>query len=147
MDNQLYVGTTKELKANKMEAIRNPRIRLEAKGKPLGGLWTSTINEQGGSGWTEYLENERWNPYGNAEVHRFVLTPRADVKLIEIYSYEAYRVLQKYFPGNDGTIDWVKMSEQFDGVHMTAQDMPSELSFGCESTCWFRWVFEEVKEQ
>jgi hypothetical protein len=50
-------------------------------------------------------------------------------------------------------LDFERMAQDFDGMHLTDEGQwstrltqPSLYGWDCESTCWFRWMFDRVEQ-
>ena len=130
--------------------------------KPCGGLWTSTLDEEGGQ-WLRWLhgegyglENERWGG------KLWILEPR-EANLFAVWSPREYRELTERFPldlaRHDSLrdlapfVDWPAVAEAYDGLYVPNpwtwrfghDDMAAGMFFygmDAECTCWFRWCFE-----
>lgn len=165
LDTQVWVGRAKP------EAHLISSLAEDLFWKPRGGLWTSTLDAEGGD-WVRWLhgenyslDSERWG--GDL----WVLEP-ADANLFVVSDPEDYNQLADRFPHPLGKklhaeghlrsfekmVDWPEMAKHFDGVHIPVPH-PYRLGFGgefeqyyaaslffntcdAESTCWFRWCFE-----
>ena len=163
---QLHVGRIKPTK----EFIR-PIMNQETGKKPWGGLWTSTfLGEEAGSGWVQNcLKNEIFIPEGGMW-SSWLLTPSKQAKIFIIDGPEDADTLYEkygYYPFGEPVIpllgegmkgiNFEKMKEEWDAVHLTFKgfgttrcrfDNFSHELYGwdSESTVWFRFLFEEVKE-
>jgi hypothetical protein len=143
---QLFFGN--EPKKELMNPIKNDWI------KPTGGLWSSTL-ENGKSDWVEWCENERFFTTDSRD--GWLLIPKVNIKLFEVNSYRDLENLYKNYSviknDNYRIIDFEKMSNDFDGIHLTHKgrtetrcSRPYHLNaWDVESTNWFRWCFDEVK--
>lgn len=139
--------------------------------KPRGGLWTSTLDDEGGD-WVRWLEGENYSlddPRWGGDL--WVLEP-TEANLFVIGHPDGYNELAERFPHPLGTklfsegrirsfekmIYWPDVAEHFDGIHVPSPH-PYRFVFGgqfeeyyaaglffntcdAESTCWFRWCFE-----
>lgn len=134
----------------------------------IGGLWTSTLNEEGGE-WLRWLigegyslETKRWGG------RLWQLTPR-EARIYTVRGPNELRELVDRFPhpelesfnnrarefGVDGYlwVDWVEMSKEYDGFHVPSpwswrfgDDHAASMFFysmDAECACWFRWCFED----
>jgi hypothetical protein len=134
--------------------------------KPRGGLWTSTLNDEGGE-WLRWLYGEgyelsmkRWGG------KLWKLTPR-EARVYIIWSPKHLFELVERFPHPDAAtlrpesfrclVDWPAMAEEYDAVHIPnpwpwrwGTDMCASMFFysmDAECTCWFRWCFEGEPEE
>jgi len=137
--------------------------------KPKGGFWTSTYtpNEKYISAWVEWCSSEE---PGWLVGKYYIVYPKKEAKIFRINSYKDLSYLFENYPLTEHEfldlmpkytkfIDWVKVSKDFDAVHMTEkgeliargnctfflQDGYSLYGWDCESTLWFRDVFEKIK--
>lgn len=153
-----------------MQAISN----LDS--KPKGGLWTSTYNEVYGSDWIKWLQQNDFiqsdNAIGgfymtiNKEAAIYTIDSYNDANaLFEEYSYwppfilEFDNPLDEFYQKNSHffkCIDYQKLSDKFDGLHLTKQGfydckvryspcISPFTSFDCESTIWFNWCFDSIQ--
>lgn len=130
--------------------------------KPVGGMWTSTLDDQGGQ-WLRWLTGEGYTldmPRWGGKLWR--LDP-ADANLFVCANPDDLRELASRFRHPEAKddlvflrrmIDWKAVSEEYDGVHFpdpwshrwaTGDDYEAGMIFytlDAESTCWFRWCFE-----
>ncbi len=150
---QVFVG-------DKPEAEKITPVIAESFWKPRGGLWTSSLNEQGGQ-WVEWLlgegyslEDERWGGglwlLEPANANICVIEEPADLhRLHEIYPYpDAITELRSMRL----LIDWVLVGREYDAVHVPdpwahrwSEDMAASMFFytmDAECTVWYRWRFE-----
>ena len=134
--------------------------------KPMGGLWTSTLNDQGGE-WLRWLTGEGYS----LEMDRWggtcwELTPRY-ARVYVVWSPKQLHDLAELYPHRRQAdadalkiasfrtrIAWDRMTEDWDAVHIPNpwpwrfgyDDLGASMFFysmDAESTCWFRWCFEE----
>lgn len=156
MDPQLH--TTKADWVNLKPVIRPIISRLCC--KPYGGLWTSTYtpNEEFPSDWARWSESEDFLFFNRG----YILYPASSAKIYTIECMADLRHLVDKFTGNKEifeSIDFAKISNKYDGVHLTdngfddtrfnftSNDFLLETSaWDCESTVWFRDVFEKVEQ-
>lgn len=163
---QLHVGLIKPTKE-----IVNPIMNQPSGKKPWGGLWTSTfLGEEYGSGWVQNcLQNEIFIPK-EGRWSSWLLTPSKEARIFIIDGPEDADTLYEkygYYPfgkpdiplfgeGMKG-IDFEKAQEEWDAIHLTFKGLRTtkcrfdnfnhELwGWDSESTVWFRFVFEEIKE-
>lgn len=161
---QLHVGTL-----NPIEKVKSP-LKNHVMCKAIGGLFTSTfLGNDLGSDWIQWCvlnefglpENDIWNGYLidiNKDANIFVVNTVADMHyLFDTYSYELVE------GSKIEQINFIKMSEDYDGVHITKQGemvtrhpylfdrrenigLRSMYGWDCESTHFFRNVFDNVEE-
>lgn len=137
-----------------------------------GGLWTSTLDECGGQ-WVRWLYGEGYSldqddHWGG---RLWQLTPK-EVNLYTVWSpRELHAIVERYPHPELATyntkyaaagfkspewawVDWEKASEEYDGVWVPnpwpyrfgISDHAASMFFysmDAESTCWFRWCFED----
>ena len=141
--------------------------------KPRRTFWTCTLGSAVVTPWLEWLrsgEDQRPGPY-----FLWTVTVSASARIWEIHSPADWAALTeaypsagegvRYSPRNDRSAslvrldpDWSKVSEEWDGVHLsaggwlTAEDVPYESGgvttelrgWDMEATAWFRWSFSSV---
>lgn len=150
---QLFAGR-KEPTREKLRLIKNQTGFC----KPGdGGLWTSTLVRGNSSSWVEWCINEEFsNPRRG-----WILTPCENARVYTINSLPDLEHLYNHFPlVNDYAskygikyLDFELIATTLDAIHLTEEgQVETRLShplslygWDCESTLWFRWVFEEVK--
>ena len=134
--------------------------------KPDGGLWTSTFtpNDYYCSDWLAWCATcaPEWSP--KSEDQCWVLIPSKSARVVEINSERDYLNLMRNFAYYNEiiakyTIDWEKLAKFYDAVHLTDNGLievgKAEFEFAypqlqglngwdCESTIWFRWVFDKA---
>lgn len=158
---QVFVSHTKP-EAGKIEKVSWRRLW-----KPTGGLWTSTLDEEGGQ-WLRWLhgegyrlDNERWGG------KLWLLEPK-ESNLFVVWSPKEYRELTDRFPlemaGQETVsrvgpfVDWSALEEFYDGIYVpnpwTWRFGHDDLSAGmffygmdAECTCWFRWRFQGMPQE
>lgn len=149
MKQQLFVGYQPKIE------LMNPVFNRNFV-KAGGGLWTSTfIDNDSYSDWIEWcVGNNFWS---TDNIEGWLLTVNKDVRILEIDSLEdAKKAFSKYSYSLHGImnfLDYEKMSKDYDGFHLTNKgeiqtrwDINNSLyGFDCESTHWFRWVFDKVE--
>lgn len=145
------------------DRMLTPVVELHPWIKPRhGGLWTSTWKPGGGllSAWAQWCLSEE---FGVERVHPvwkgcYVLQPViARVVRIDSYADLAWLVdrcpsereheLDRMYP------DWMAVARIADAVHLTDRGQwatrlshPLNLyGWDCESTLWFRWMFDDVR--
>lgn len=121
---------------------------MDHRSKPFGGVWTSSLTEEGSSDW------ERWCVEQNFRTDRddmsWTLKPSDDVVLLHVESRADVAALEECF-GKQGLfgveLDWEAMAKEFDGLSLS-NPWVGDTFYGwdCESTLFFRWSFEEVTE-
>lgn len=162
-----------------------------------GGFWTSTLGDE--RGWLGWLREEGFLEEDRSVGERFhvgrvwELEVSQGAKIYEIDRYEDLERLIEQFPDEEPPwpgvgdpalqrrlghfwVDWVKVGEVYDGVHLTARgeaetrmpwkrdllrgfenkerisfnlmtpEPPNLYGWDCESTYWYRWVFGKVAE-
>ena len=143
---------TEEEKFREIEPVRNTKFV-----KPEGGLWTSTYtpDKKFPSAWVEWCvhEMQEWLE----DVNFFLLIPRDDANVYVIDSYKDLKHLYKRFGISSEfgftIMDWEEIAKEYDAVMLTEEgeistrfSTPLSLhGWDCESTLWFRDVFESVK--
>lgn len=146
--------------------------------KPRGGMWTSSEDDK--ENWPNWCHGEGMASFVN-RIQPWALTPDPGAKVYQIDTYEDLRALWTIYPLRDDPtltrlntsvynrpeagayrhekkwIDWAKVAESYDAVHLTAAgqwatrmpgfDNPSAehgldlYGWDCESTWWARWKF------
>jgi len=86
--------------------------------KPHGGLWSSTFHETYGSDWIQWLMCEEFSKEENKEFKGYLLTPKKDVKLYTVNSFEDSRkLIQEYGYISPSFQEAAKRIEQANGKH------------------------------
>jgi hypothetical protein len=149
---QLFIGDKRPC-ANKLRPVKNRELFC----KPAGGLWTSTYT-WGKSDWVRWCIDESFRR--PMELKWYVLRPASTARIYTINSFKDLVALpmQKVPPTFEKYVgllsypDFEGLSQKYDGIHLTRKgeratrwSQPSLYGWDCESTLWFRWVFEEVK--
>ena len=148
---QLFCTRNKEF--GKIEPVKNTKFI-----KPVGGLWTSTYTpeEEYQSAWIEWCIREE--PEWIKDVNFFLLVPKEDAQIYVIDCYEDLEQLYSKFGISSEVgltvMDWEEIAKHYDGVMLTeAGQVHTRFShplslygWDCESTVWFRDVFEGVKK-
>lgn len=154
MDTQLWVHTT-EPDRDEFEEPSNSDMFLS---KPEGGLWTSTLRDDGLCAWIQWLDTGSWNPPDETRV--FALEPDPDADVVEIASVDDLERLNDQFsrssaPGSCrqhpfAPLDFEEIAEEYDAIHLTERGQletrlswPGLYGWDCESTCWLSWRFSE----
>ena len=119
--------------------------------KPQGGLWTSTYNNEHGSDWIRYMYNSRYDLLQDRESSKpyyfTLLYPGPQTKVLTIHTINDFNWLMHFYP--DGHFpDFEALTKEWDGIHLTANGQRETVlklyGWDCESTLWFRWVFERT---
>lgn len=132
--------------------------------KPRGGMWTSSLDDQGGQ-WLDFIrgnysvEDEKWGGTlwalepRDANVY-VIYGPDELLALVERYPHpQAKEWVEKGLDTFRVLLDWPKVAQDYDGVWVPN---PWPWRFGyddhavsmffytldAESTVWFRWCFE-----
>jgi len=146
----------------------NPILPCEARFKPIrnrsfvkpeNGLWTSTwLGEPKVSGWVEWCRSESFSIGGH---QTWLLTPKPEARIAVVREMQDLKTLLNRYPLQRGKsedhfmqyLDFERMAQDFDGMHLTEAGQwetrltqPSLYGWDCESTCWFRWMFDGVKQ-
>ena len=145
------------------------QLKNEVFYKPRGGFWTSTYtpHRKYVSAWVEWCSSEQpdW-----LKGKYYILYPKKDIKVFQINNYDDLKFLFEKYPLKEHEnlplmprfsrfVDWIKVSKDFDAVHMTEkgeiiargnctyflQEGYSLYGWDCESTLWFRDVFHKIK--
>ena len=131
------------------------------KWKPRGGFWTSTFIPEGEfpSEWVEYAYYVGgWGADAflltvNSNARIYTIDSLADlIELINKYSREVPDYTYRGGYWNTHHVDWEKVSQDYDGVHLTSKGRGetryTEPDIGdvwdSESTLWFRNVFTSI---
>ena len=148
---QLFCTEKEEF--GEIEPVKNTKFV-----KPLGGLWTSTFTPEKRypSAWIEWCVHEM--PQWLEGINCFLLTPRADARVYIIDSYaDLVRLYERFGISKElvfTVMDWEEIAKHYDAVMLTEKgevdtrfSRPLSLyGWDCESTIWFRNVFESVKK-
>lgn len=145
--------------------------------KPRGGLWTSTMDEEGGD-WIRWLHSQDYSLEDPRWGGKLWLLRPTDANVCVIATPEDYNETAERFPYPDNPmigkgvysmekmIDWQAVAETYDALHVPTPH-PFRLVMGigiddyetyyaagmffdtcdAESTCWFRWCFEGEPEE
>lgn len=152
---QLHISTVEQI-LPVVAPLSAEHERSNCRNKPYGGLWTSTYAD-GKSHWVEWLEGE-WE----SQLHSnwFVLHPSPDARVLVIDEDSVDVIPRKQVPdghfyprryNESGPIDWLALASEYDGVHLPRRcnhymdPLYEFYGWDCESTVWFRWVFEKVE--
>ena len=136
--------------------------------KPRGGMWTSTLDDDGGD-WVRWLHGEGYTldmPRWGGDL--WLLKPKP-AKLYVLANPDNYNELAERFPHEmartiglksfERMVCWPDVAKHYDGIHVP---MPWSYRFlieeehyaaglffnicDAESTCWFKWCFEGESE-
>lgn len=121
--------------------------------KPTGGLWTSTWDEDAGSGWTRWCDEEQFR---GPQHEVWLLTPDPEARVYTVDNYTHLERLHRMYgvaPLDYPTLRWEYIAERYDAVHLTEDGQwrtrltrPYSLyGWDCESTVWLRWSFTAVE--
>ncbi|MEX3914305.1 hypothetical protein AB4672_21265 [Bacillus paralicheniformis] len=150
---QLFCGKSEPQKSN-IQPIKNQIECLKAG----GGIWTSTYNNESGSDWVRVYDSLWGIP--KEGIDGWLLTPSSNSCVYKIDSlndliwmYQNYKRTLADIPDFIKMINFEKMAQDFDAVHLTAKgksetrhSWPINLhAWDCECTHWFRWCFEKVE--
>jgi len=128
LSTQLWVSEDYHLPLHKdlIQPVKNYRTGI----KGTGGLWTSTwLGEELGSEWIQFCKQTNLYSYLNGKWRGCLLEPKDDLKIYIIDSLKDMHVLfDKYgynlfedFPDLEKEgIDFEKMSQDYDAVHLTS---------------------------
>lgn len=136
------------------DGANGPRV------KPLGGIWTSTLNEDGSCGWLEWCRAEEWGI--SSDTKMWALTPTDDVSVLTIDTLDDLHELLEEFERDDGVVRYprdryldyerIASETEHDGVRVTRNGQretrlsrPGLYGWDAESTVWFEWVFTDVE--
>ena len=148
---QLFCTEQEEFR--EIEPVRNTKFI-----KPVGGLWTSTYTpeEEYPSAWVEWCVREE--PEWIKDVNFFLLVLKDNARVYVIDSFEDLKHLYSRFGISSEfrftVMDWEEIAKHYDAVMLTeAGQVHTRFShplslygWDCESTVWFRDVFESVKK-
>ncbi len=125
-------------------------------GKPKGGLWTSSLNDDGASDWVRWCEAE---DFGGVDVKaRWTLAPLDAGRVIVVNGHgDLHRLFESYGTGlqthYSAVLDFDAMiRDSYVGMHLTERgnsevhlSYPLHLNaWDCESTVFFKWVFDAL---
>lgn len=159
VDMQMWIGT-EELSQTTFEEPRNQDDPVH---KPRGGLWTSTLTDDGRSGWLDWVERESFHT-GDEEIWH--LEPESDTEILIIEDQPHLEaILERYErPDLSGTLstqartfaplDFEAIGENYDAIRLTEQGQwntrmsrPGLYGWDCETVLWLRWAFDSVEYQ
>jgi len=169
LEPQVFVGRAAPT-ADAIKPVTNEKFW-----KPVGGLWTSTLNHEGGE-WLRWLLSEIFTRYATVEDlqgserwggRMWKLTPReanvaivhepADLRMLHERYPQQLTEAEKQIRSFALLIDWEALSRDYDGMHIPnpwpwrfGGDYEASMFFygmDAECTCWFRWCFEGEPEE
>lgn len=136
-----------------------PTNRDQMPHKPDGGLWTSTLQEDGSCAWLDWCQAERWGL--TAESKLYALEPEPDISVFEIdRDDDLQRALAEWRRGDVSPVvarmfaplDFEAMATEYDAIHLTEwgqvhtrHSHPSLYGWDTECTLWLRWSFRSVE--
>lgn len=117
--------------------------------KPLGGLWSAPIEDDGRSSWQHWCEDE---DYGDHTRPLYRVTPDPDARVFVIDGLEDLLRLEQAYPGNlpDGypmwvNLSWTKVAAEFDAVYLTGEGQwrtrfsnPGLYGWDCATVLWLQ---------
>jgi hypothetical protein len=128
------------------------------KPEPRTAFWTSTFDDP--HNWVNWCHMEEWEPPEGA--HSFwLLDVDPDAKVYEIGDFCDLQILIEHFPhrgvpshfAREAQIDFEAAARIYDGIHLTGggelatrNTEPGLYGWDCESTLWFRWKFNSVRQ-
>lgn len=155
MDPQMFLSETRP-SPERFEPVENRDRPISALQKPgHGGLWTSTIREDGSSAWLEWCRATDW---GISEATRkWALYPSEDIDVYTINAQTNLAALLNGFgiPDTLGrtALDFEAIASTYDALQLTELgerqtrfSEPHLYGWDSESTLWFRWAFDEVED-
>jgi hypothetical protein len=161
IETQMWIGEQSPLES-KFERIRNSDELIH---KPTGGLWTSTVRDDGTSDWLDWCEIE---DFYHEDQNVWWLEPRAEIDLVRIDRHVELEAVISAFDRrvNDDAgpvvkttetfapIDYEAMSGAYDGLHLTEDGQrntrmttPGLYGWDAETVLWFEWCFESIEYQ
>lgn len=153
MDTQLFLSIATPM-PELFKPVKNRRFV-----KPEGGLWTSTWDAgKQSSAWVDWCRDEDFDQ--EVANRWFLLTPYANARILTIDTVADMETMYKQYPDQMPSfsflnmIDFERMAQDYDAMRVTERGQwatrlshPRNLyGWDCESTCWFRWSFSQVKE-
>lgn len=155
---QMFIGPERPT-PEAFDAVSNPPEKAIAS-KPDGGLWTSTVRDDGGSAWLDWCHANDW--FGPDD-RIWILEPENPVDLLVIDdARDLYSALAEYerddVPEFVGRVfspfDWDALADDFDGFRVSERGQiatrfstPGLYGWDAESTVWFRWAFSSVEDR
>jgi hypothetical protein len=149
---QLYLHDSEVLHPEIWPVRNDPK----ALGKPRGGFWTSSYDPEFGSAWVRWCVAYRYNePLG---LHWTVLSVPKSACVAVIDSPSNLAALIERYPRTLHSrcgLDFERLAGEYDGLHLTHEGYlgtrsrrsnPCLIGWDCETTFWFRWVFNEWHE-
>lgn len=158
---QMWIGE-EEPQRSKFEQVSNSDDLIH---KPLGGLWTSTVRDDGTSDWLDWVNTE---DFYHEDQEVWFLEPREELDIVRIdRQVELESIIERYdrrerpsepplvvAADSFAPIDFERMAEEHDGIHLTESGQwetrmsrPGLYGWDAETVCWFHWRFESVEYQ
>lgn len=148
------------------EAARITPVTNEKFWKPVGGLWTSTLDEFGGQ-WVRWLTERyslgdpRWGGklwlLKPVEANIVVISNPTDLRELAAKYPQKLTVKEQRIRSFALLLDWEAIAQDYDGLHVPnpwpwrfGDDYEAGMFFygmDAECTCWFRWCFEGEPEE
>lgn len=154
---QAFVSETRPREAAFDRPTNDPHFR----NKPSGGLWTSTLHDDGTSAWLDWCEDERWGLTNETVVYALDPEPDASVFVLDSQG-DLLRLLGSFARDKDhdllkprltAQIDFEAVAKHYDAIHLTERGQistrlatPGLYGWDTESTLWLRWAFRAVEE-
>jgi hypothetical protein len=156
-ETQAFISETPPREAAFDQPTNDPGFR----NKPSGGLWTSTLREDGMSAWLDWCETEQWGITDEAVV--YALDPEPDVSVLVLDSQVDLLQLLATFARDQGhdlpkprltaQIDFEAVAKHYDAIHLTERGQistrlatPGLYGWDTESSLWLHWAFRDVAE-
>jgi hypothetical protein len=151
-----------QLKVGRLVVGQHPELTDEVTlvAKPVGGLWTSTWDGEE-SEWVDWCRREEFGDVDSREW--WLLTPSPTARILTIETrYNLMQAVKMFAPPagsypewysglGAAVLDFTAVAKKFDAVHLTSRGAidlhfgtPNLNSWDCESTVWFRWVFDKA---
>lgn len=159
MKTQLFVVSNEKVRQFGISPVKNHDYR--SKPEYNTGFWTSTYDEKIGSDWIQWcIHDSGWIPR-DGKWKGFLLQANKNARILHVDCFDDLKkICEKYMIPNEfgglrlsglTSIDFVKMANDYDGMHLTRKgqwetrfSIPSLYGWDCESTVWFRDVFDRV---
>lgn len=139
MDLQVHVGWAE------LSKVIIPYFRSTHETKPSACFWTSTLNKNDISAWIDYLRTCDWNRHSGENNYVHLLDVHKSARILHVLSDEAWDKLPRTrSKGGFEYIDWKRIAQFYDGVHLDYPCHLNYLGWDAESTVWFRWCFTEA---
>lgn len=149
---QTHVGRAKP-QPERIDPIQNPDTPTG--NKPYGGIWTSTLRDDGSSAWIDWCRKEEWGISDDMAVWK--LAPNPDATILVIDTYDDFRELLDAFGWEimgKRAVDYERIAAdtEYDAMRLTSNgqrdtrfERPGLYGWDVESTVWFDWVFSDVE--